>query len=404
MVQVVGEVLFEASVGYGHVPSLPLVPGVRCSAMVAVDSVADTIVEGRTVARVRSGDRIRLTRRRRRVLTHLARAATAPVRAVRRARIVLAAAAGYSNEAIAAGVGCHVDTVCRTRRAWLARGIKALRDRPRPGRPLVYDLDVRLLVAATATSRPPEPDSQWTHASIAGHLRRTRGIGISVSQVGRILAEADLKPHKVRGWLNRPDDPGFFARAKAICDLYQNISAGTALFSVDEKTGVQAISRKHPTWQVWPGRPARREFEYVRHGTVSLTAAMNVADGTIHHKIIDRNDSVTFIEFLTELAERVPAEVNIHLVMDNGSSHTSKATRAWLADHPRFTVTYTPKHASWLNMIELFFSVLTRKLLKRGEFRSRQHLAGRIATFIAHHNRTAKPYRWRYDGRPLTAT
>jgi transposase len=146
---------------------------------------------------------------------------SAPVREVRRARIVLAAAARQSNAAVAAQVGCHVDTVCRTRRDFRTRGMKALRDRP-----LIHGLDMRLLVAATATSEPPQTDSQWTHQAIAGHLHDTRGIVISASQVGRILAEADLKPHKVRGWLNRPDDPQFFLRAQEICRLYQHIDPG----------------------------------------------------------------------------------------------------------------------------------------------------------------------------------
>jgi len=355
------------------------------------------------VPRPRSADPIRLSRHRRRRLAHLARRSSAPVREVRRARILLAAAAGQSNAVIAAQVGCHVDTVRRTRRDFRARGMKALRDKPRTGRPLTYDLDTRLLVMATATSQPPETDSQWTHQAIAEHLDHTRGIQISASQVGRILAEADIKPHKVRGWLNRPDDPQFFTRAQAICGLYQRIPADTVLLSLDEKTGIQAKSRKHPTRQVWPGRPARREFEYVRHGTVSLMAALNVADGTVQAKIIKRNDSVTFIEFLTELDQTVPAHLTIHLIMDNGSSHTSKATRAWLAAHPRFTVTYTPKHASWLNMVELFFSILTRRLLRRGEFSSREHLTTKIHTFVTHYSRHARPFRWRYDGRPLKA-
>lgn len=353
-----------------------------------------------------SADTIRLSRSRRRRLVHLSRRQTAPIREVRRARILLAAsltgAARQSNAAIAAQVGCHPDTVRRTRRDFRARGMKALRDRPRPGRPLIHDLDTRLLVAATATSEPPETDSQWTHQAIVEHLYDSRGIVISASQVGRILAEADLKPHKVRGWLNRPDDPQFFTRAQQICRLYQHIDPGTVLLSLDEKTGIQAKSRKHPTRPVWPGRPARREFEYRRHGTVSLMAALNVATGTVTGKIIKRNDSVTFIEFLTELDQQVPAHLNIHLVMDNGSSHTSKATRRWLADHPRFTVTYTPKHASWLNMVELFFSILARRLLRRGEFTSRDHLAAKILRFIGHYSRHAKPFRWRYDGRPLT--
>ena len=217
--------------------------------------------------RARSADPIRLTRHRRRRLTHLAGRQTAPVREVRRARILLAAARGQPNAVIAAAVGCHVDTVRRTRRDFRARGMKALRDKPRAGRPLTHDLDTRLLVAATATSQAPDPDSQWTHRSIAEHLHHTRGIAISASQVGRILAETDLKPHKVRGWLNRPDDPQFFSRAQAICTLYQHIGADTVLLSLDEKTGIQAKSRKHPTRAAWPGRVARREFEYVRHGT-----------------------------------------------------------------------------------------------------------------------------------------
>jgi transposase len=292
------------------------------------------------------------------------------VREVRRARILLAACgtgvARQSNAAIAAQVGCHPDTVRATRRDFRARGMKALRDRPRAGRPLTHGLDVRLLVAATATSEPPKTDSQWTHQAIAEHLHESRGIVISASQVGRILAEADLKPHKVRGWLNRSDDPQFFTRAQEICRLYQHIDADTVLLSLDEKTGIQAKSRKHPTRPAWPGRPARREFEYRRHGTVSLMAALNVATGTVTGKIIQRNDSATFIEFLTELDHATPAHLKIHLVMDNGSSHTSKATRRWLADHPRFTVTYTPKHASWLNMVVRHASRMSAATLSEG--------------------------------------
>jgi transposase len=352
---------------------------------------------------MRSRDTVRLSRHRRRILNRLIRCTTAAVREVRRAKILLLAWEKTPNERIASEVGCDVSTVRRTRRDWRARGMKALVDRPRSGRPPVYDLDVRLLIVATATSDPPQTDSQWTHQGIAGNLAQTRGVGISASQVGRILAEADLKPHKVRGWLNRPDDPEFFTRAQAICRLYQHIPADTVLLSTDEKTGVQAKSRKHPTRRARPGRPTRREFEYVRHGTVSLLAAMNVASGQVHPKIIERNNSETFTEFLTELDETIPTHLKIHLVMDNGSSHTAKATRAWIAAHPRFQVTYTPKHASWLNMVEIFFSILTKRLLRRGEFTSRDHLATKIVKFITHYSRTAKPFRWRYDGRPLAA-
>jgi len=350
-----------------------------------------------------STDIVRLTRRRRKALTRMSNRASGEFRQVQRARILLAASDKTPNAVIARQVGCTEGTVRRVRRDYRTRGMRALNDRPRSGRPPVYDVDVHLLIIATATSEPPDTDAQWTHPAIAEHLHRSHGIGISASQVGRILADADIKVHRVRGWLNRPDDPQFFTRAAQICALYQHIPADTVLLSVDEKTGIQAKSRKHHTRRAGRGRPERREFEYVRHGTVSLMAAMNVADGTIRSKIITRNNSDTFIEFLTEIDQALPAHRNIHLVMDNGSSHTSKATRKWLAAHPRFTVTYTPKHASWLNMVELVFSILTRRLLRRGEFTSREHLASKIIKFFTHYNRTAKPFRWTYDGRPLKA-
>jgi transposase len=169
------------------------------------------------------------------------------------------------------------------------------------------------------------------------------------------------------------------------------------LISIDEKTGIQAKSRTHPEIPGRDGRDARREFEYVRHGTISIIAAMHVSTGEVIAERIERNDSVTFIAFLTRLHQMIPPQRRIHLIMDNGSSHTSAATRAWLAAHPRFAVTYTPKHASWLNMIEQWFSVLTRKLLRRGDFTSRDDLETRITAFTIRHNRHARPYKWSYD-------
>lgn len=354
---------------------------------------------GRCVSR----DLVVLGPRRRGRLEAIVRRGTAQVREVTRARIVLAAAKRCSNAEIAAQVGVHVDTVRRVRSRFVVEGMRSLADRPRPGRPLVYDLDARLLVVATATSVPPGPVTVWTHALIAAHLEQEHQIPISTSQVGRILADLDVKPHLVRGWLNRPPDPEFFAKAKQICELYLNPPADAVLLSIDEKTGIQAKSRKYQTISVAPGRPARREFEYRRHGTVSLLAAMNVVDGTVLASIIERNDSVTFIKFLTEIDQIVDPRLDIHLVMDNGSSHTSKLTRAWLHAHPRFHVHYTPTHASWLNMIEIWFSILTRKVLRRGEFYSRQHLAEKIIEFTCDYDDKAKPFRWTYDGRPLKA-
>jgi transposase len=255
---------------------------------------------------------------------------------------------------------------------------------------------VRLAVLATATGVPPEGESQWSDRQIAGHLG-TRGLAISPATVRRVLVEAKVRPHRVRGWLNRADDPTFWVRAGAVCRLYLNPPPNTVLVSVDEKTGIQAKSRKHPDLPARPGRDARREFEYVRHGTISLIAAMNVTTGEVIAERITRNDSATSTAFLAMLDQSTPPHLRIHLIMDNGSSHTSRATQTWLQAHPRISVTYTPVHASWLNMIEQWFGVLTRRLLRRGDFTSRDDLDAKITTFTIRHNKNARPYKWSYD-------
>lgn len=353
------------------------------------------------MARASSEDVIVLGKRRRKRLERIVARASAPQHLVLRAKIVLAAWRRQANEKIARDLRVCVDTVRKWRHRFRREGIPGLFDRPRSGRPLVYGIEAQLLIVATVTEQTPEVDAQWTHRGLAEHLHEP--VGISASQIGRILASLDVKPHRVRGWLNRPADPAFHTKAQAVCRLYLDPPTDTELFSVDEKTCMQARSRKRATRPVRPGQPERREFEYVRHGTVSLMAAMNVTTGTVHPKIIKRNDSDTFIEFLTELAETVDPSKKIHLILDNGSSHTSKQTRKWLREHPRFTVTYTPCHASWLNMVEIFFSILTRRMLHRGDFASRDDLIDKITKFIKSYNRTAKPFRWSYDAKLLRA-
>jgi transposase len=339
---------------------------------------------------------VRLTKKRRRKLEQIIAAGSSPQGLVRRARIALAAAGGAANAAIARDLGCSVAVVRTWRGRFACRGIPGLFDKPRSGRPETHGPSARLAIIAVATSVPPEGESLWSQREIAGHLRE-RGLAISAATVGRVLAEAKLRPHKVRGWLNRADDPAFWARAGAVCRLYLNPPPGTVLVSVDEKTGIQAKSRKHPEIPAKTGRDARREFEYVRHGTVSIIAAMNVTTGEVIAEPITRNDSQTFTAFLSMLHQMIPPRLRICLIMDNGPAHASRATRAWLAAHPRFSVTYTPKHASWLNMIEQWFGVLTRRLLRRGDFASRDDLEAKIAAFTIRHNKNARPYKWSYD-------
>lgn len=337
----------------------------------------------------------------RRRLEAVARSRTAGLREVQRARIVLAAADGAGNAAIARDLQVKETTVRTWRNRFVQHGMAGLGDRPRPGRPAIYGPDTHLRIVATVTSELPEADSVWSHRLLAEHLREQDGI--SASQIGRILADLDLKPHRVRGWLTRRPDPAFYTKAAQVCDLYLHRPDGSVVICVDEKTAIAARSRKHPTQPPRPGRITRREFEYVRHGTVSIIAALDVHSGQVYTERIGRNNSDTFIGFLTRLDQRTDPELTIHLVLDNGSSHTSKATRTWLREHHRFQPHYTPAHASWLDQAELFFSILTRRLLRRGEFTSQQDLADRIDKFVTVYNRTAKPFRWTYDGRPLKA-
>jgi len=346
------------------------------------------------MARAASRDIVVLGPRRKARLEAIVRRSSAPQALVRRARIALLAHQRWPNAQIAAELGCTVNTVRTWRHRFARRGMPGLQDRPRSGRPEGYGPDVRLAIVATATSAPPAGCPARTHAMIAGQLPAA---GISVSQVGRILAGLDLAPHRVRGWLNRRDDDQFWAQAAAVCDIYLRPPPGTVVICIDEKTGIQAKSRKHPERPPRPGRLARREFEYVRNGTLSVIAALHLATGQVITEPIEHNDSVTFTGFLHRLDQCTDPRLNIHLVIDNGPSHTSAATRAWLAAHPRITVTYTPKHPSWLDMAELWFSVLTRRLLRRGEFTSPADLAGKITDFAIRHNRTARPFTWTYD-------
>jgi len=269
---------------------------------------------------------ISLTRKRRRKLEQIVRAGSSPQRLVLRAKIVLAAADEMANAEIARQLGCSVAVVRNWRRRFAVRGIPGLFDKPRTGRPEVHGPSARLAVLALATSVPPAGESQWSQVMISSHLQE-RGLALSAATVGRVLAEAKVRPHKVRGWLNRADDPSFWIRAGAVCRLYLAPPPGTVLISVDEKTGIQAKSRKHPENGTRPGRDARREFEYVRHGTISILAAMNVTTGEVIAERIEKNDSAAFISFLAMLHQMIPPHLRIHLIMDNGSSHTSAATR-----------------------------------------------------------------------------
>lgn len=329
--------------------------------------------------------------------------AKSQVRAVLRARIVLAAADGLANGAIARELEISVNTVRKWRGRFAACGPAGLRDAERSGRPRTYGPAVRMAVVATATSEPPHPEATWSHRAIAQRVAGTCFASVSASQVGRILADLDLKPHKVRGWLTRRDTPDFWQRADDVCALYLEPPEGAVVLSIDEKTAIAARSRRYPGRSARPGKPVRQEFEYRRHGTASLVAALDVRSGEVLTEVITRNDAVTFTGFLDQLDAVIAPGHEVRIVLDNGSSHTAKHAKAWLALHPRWHVRWTPPHASWLNQVELFFSALTRGVVRHGDFADRNDLIEKLEAYTIGHNETAKPYRWTYEGTPLKA-
>lgn len=329
------------------------------------------------------------------------RAATTPQRDLRRAMIVLLAAEGVASRQIAERVGMHQSHVAMWRQRFLADGLEGLADLPRPGAPPLYDHDdiLKMAALATTTRDPDEPEATWTYQALADELRDE--VGVSRSQLWRILDDLDIKPHRFKGWINRRDDPQFWERVQDVCGLYLNRPDNAVVLSMDEKTGIQAKERRQLTRPAGPGRPGREEFEYVRHGTASLMAALEVHSGEVFATDVVCNNSVTFIDFVEQVDAKVAPSLDIHVILDNGSSHVSKLTRGWFEAHPRFHVHYTPVHASWVNQIELVFSIVTRRVLRRGNFASRADLVSKLMRYIERYNETAQPFAWTYSGQPL---
>lgn len=337
-------------------------------------------------------------------LIRRSRSGTVEARVATRARIVLLCSDGKPLTQIAELVGMDQHQVGLWRKRFIANGLDGLVDDPRPGGPKKLGHDDRLRMAAIATSEknPDDPVATWTYVDVASKMN-AEGTEVSMSQVWRILTGMDIDLSKVRGWLNRKDDPDFWERIRSICGLYLSPPEGALVLSVDEKCGIQALAPTHPDQLPEPGRKRRREFEYERAGTVSIMAALDVATGQVLAEPIERNTADRFIEFLETIDRTVRPEQTIVVILDNGSSHTAKSTKAWFERHPRWQPHFTPPHASWVNQVELFFSILQRKVITNGAFTNTNDLITKIVSFIAHYDETSKPFRWTYAAEPLKA-
>jgi transposase len=332
------------------------------------------------------------------ILEELTRSATIEARTAKRARIVLLASEGESNRAIGETVDMHYNQVAVWRSRYDEFGLAGLEDDERPGRPHVYDHDDVLLLVHTVTTEPDDA-SRWTMDSIAKRMNGN-GIPISPSQVWRICIALDLKPWQTQSWMTS-HDPDFWEKAADVCGLYLNPPINAVVWSVDEKSQMQALSRVNPTKPAVPGAGVRREHGYVRHGTQVLFAGLDVHSGHVAGWVTDSTRAANFIEFLGQLRDQTPKHLHLHCIADNLAAHKTEDVQKFLEKNKRVHLHFTPTHASWLNQVELFFSIIERRLLRSGEFTSKDDLARRIISFINAYNKTTQPFAWTYDGRPL---
>lgn len=304
-----------------------------------------------------------------------------------RARIVLAAADGGSNTDLAQRLGLAITTVRRWRNRFAVDRLDGLLDEPRPGRPrVVGDEQIKDLITATLETTPPDA-THWSTRSMAEHL------DLSQSMVSRVWRAFGLAPHKLDSW-KLSKDPLFVEKVRDVVGLYLDPPERAVVLCVDEKTQIQALNRTAPVFPMLPGTPARATHDYVRHGTSSLYAALDLATGKVIGSLHSRHRSQEFLAFLKKIDAEVPADLDCHVVLDNASTHKTPAVKRWLTNHPRFILHFTPTSSSWLNLVERWFSELTTKKLRRGTHTSVRQLNTDIRAWIDTWNDNPRPYVW----------
>jgi transposase len=349
----------------------------------------------------------------RKVLKKRARGAKTGHRDWLRAQIVLAAACGRASARIAADLHVSVDTVRKWRGRFAARGLDGLKDLPRSGRPRRISALERAAVCALACQLPATtgvPLSRWTAPELAAELR-SQGLArlISPSSVLRILAEHPIKPWRYQSWVF-PRDPDFAARATVILDLYQGsyqgqpLRPGDRIVSVDAKPSIQARARCHPAGPPGPGRPVRVEHEYDRAGALALLAALDVCTGKVFASCPHTTGIAPFMALMGQVMSHEPykSAPRVFVIVDNGSDHRGKKAARRLRDaYPNAIMIHTPVHASWLNQVEIVFSIVQKKAISPNDFASTSQLAATLLAFIDRYNQTARPFNWKFTAADL---
>lgn len=328
-----------------------------------------------------------LTEDERETLERWARRRTSAQALALRCRIVLACAEGDPNGQVAARLGVSRGTVARWRNRFIERRLDGLHDEPRPGAPRrIGDEDVERVIVKTLEETPPDA-THWSTRSMAA------ATGMSQPSISRIWRAFGLKPHLVDSFKLSPD-PLFIDKVRDVVGLYLNPPEAAVVLCVDEKSQIQALDRSAPILPLLPGVPARQTHDYRRHGVTNLYAALDVASGLVIADMAPRHRSAEFIRFLNLINRSVPDDLEVHLVIDNSSTHKTPGVHRWLVRHPRFHLHFTPTYSSWLNLVERWFAELTNKWLRRGTHRSVKELVASIRTWIANWNDEPRPFVW----------
>jgi len=304
-----------------------------------------------------------------------------------RARIVLASAAGKTNTAIACEARVKKQTVGKWRARFLAKRLDGLLDEPRPGAPRkIMDADVERVVTLTLESTPRDA-THWSTRSMAAK------VGLSQTAISRIWRAFSLQPHRTETF-KLSKDPLFVEKVRDIVGIYLHPPDQALVLCVDEKSQIQALDRTQPLLPMRPGQAERRTHDYVRHGTTSLFAALELKSGKIIGECHRRHRAIEFRKFLDRIDGEVPTELDVHLILDNYGTHKAPIIRRWLARHPRFHLHFTPTGASWMNLVERWFATLTEKQIRRGTHRSTRALEAAIKQYVAINNEEPTPFVW----------
>jgi transposase len=330
-------------------------------------------------------------------LQHLARSGNTPQKIALRARIVLLAGDGVPNHAIARQLNVSRPTVLLWRKRFTQFGVPGLlRDAKRPGRKKAIAPEVVQRIVEATLHTTPAAATHWTTRTMANAQH------VSHTTVHRVWQQHRLQPHRVETFkLSR--DPQFVEKLRDVVGLYLDPPDRALVFSLDEKSQIQALERTRPLLALRPGLPARQTHDYKRHGTTTLYAALNVLDGTVIGECLPRHRSREFVRFLRRIDRETPPDLDLHLIVDNSSTHKSPTVRRWLKRHPRFHLHFTPTSSSWLNLVERWFREISQKRIRRGSFTSVTELIAAIEDYLKTHNQAPKRFVWTKDADMILA-